>query len=146
MKISTLTAGLTLVAAVAHATTPATNPTARDLRAAACVAALEVHAESLATQVKAGQEAARPLMLSRLESGSAFVGDNYLHGNSDEARARELVNDALGAQKSLTETQLAALQTSCAEEGARLLAAGNGLERAVVKRWARKRMDKLLGS
>lgn len=144
MKISILAVGLTLIGA-ANAS-PAATPTAHDLHAAQCVAALSAHTDSLALQVKAGNQDAAPMLLSRLESGTAFVGDNLLHGDGDEARSRALVNDALGAQKSLTDAQLASRQASCAEEGARLLAASNGLERAVVKRWARKRMDKLLGS
>jgi len=102
--------------------------------------------QALAAKVKAGDEDLRPLLLSRLESGTAFVGDTYLHDDQDEKRARALANQALESQKSLTEAQIAALQASCAEEGARLLAEANGLERAVVKRLARKRMDRMLGS
>jgi hypothetical protein len=145
MKHPILTAAMALCAAVAHGA-PEAPPTAHDLHAAQCVAALQVHTEGLADQVKSGKEEVRPILLSRLESGAAFVGDTYLHGNVDEAGARALANDALQAQKSLTDAQLAARQTTCAEEGSRLLAASNGLERAVVKRLAKKRMDKLLGS
>ena len=133
------------VALTAHAG-PEAPASARDLHVAECVAALGTQTETLAEQVKAGKEEARPLLLKRLESGTAFVGDNYLHGDSDETRARALVNEALGAQKALTANQLAARQALCAAEGARLLAASNGFERAIVKRLARKRMDRLLGS
>jgi len=143
MKAIALALELALFASAAHAA-PDAGPTARDLHAAECVAALQVNTENLAAQVKAGQEDVRPLLLSRLESGTAFVGDTYLHGESDEKRARALANDALQAQKSLTDAQLAARQAACADEGAQLLAASNGLERAVVKRLARKRMDRLL--
>ena len=148
MKLSilaALTTALALAAAAARAN-PEAGPTAQDLHAAQCVAALQVHTQGLADQVKAGKEEVRPILLSRLESGTAFVGDTYLHGHVDEARARALANDALEAQKSLTDAQLAARQSACAEEGTRLLSASNGLERAVVKRLAKKRMDKLLGS
>jgi len=124
----------------------AAPPSAHDLHAAQCVAALEVLTKNLAAQVKSGNEDARPALLNRLESGTAFVGDVYLRGDSDEAAARKLANDALEAQKSLSEEQLAQRQRACAEEGARLLASSNGLERAVVKRLAKKRMEKLLAS
>ena len=122
------------------------EPSPHDLHAAECVAALEVNTQDLAQQVKSGREASRPVLLDRLVSGTAFVGDTYLHGNSDEKQARALANQALEAQKSLTGPELAARQATCADEGARLFASSNGLEQAVVKRLAKKRMDKLLSS
>jgi hypothetical protein len=143
MNLLNLAAGL-MLAAIAQVSVAA-PPSAHDLHAAQCVAALEVLTKSLAAQVKSGKEDARPVLLSRLESGTAFVGDVYLRGKSDEAAARKLANDALEAQKSLSEAQLAQRQRACAEEGARLLASSNGLERAVVKRLAKKRMERLLG-
>ena len=145
MKILTLAAGAAFCATVSHAALAA-PPSAHDLHAAQCVAALQVNTQSLAAQVKTGKEEARPMLLSRLESGTAFVGDVYLRGESDEARARKLANDALEAQKKLSDAQLMERQNACAEEGAKLLATSNGLERAVVKRLARKRMDRLLGN
>ena len=123
---------------------PAT-PSARELHAAQCVAALQVSTETLARQVKAGNEAARPILQSRLEAETAFVGDAYLQGTTDEPRARALANDALVAQRSLSASELSARQEACTAEGSTLLASSNGFERAIVKRMARKRMDKLLG-
>jgi len=135
------TASLTLARAA-----PALEPSPRDLHAAECVAALEVHTQDLAKQVKSGNEASRAVLLDRLISGTAFVGDTYLHGNSDEKQARALANEALEAQKSLPAPELANRQAACADEGAKLFAASNGLQQAVVKRLAKKRMDKLLGA
>jgi hypothetical protein len=128
MKTLTLAIGMMLFTAVVQAA-PAAAPTARDLHAAQCVAALEVYTQSLAAQVKSGKEDAKPMLLNRLESGTAFVGDVYLHGDSDETQARKLANDALEAQKKLTDAQLAERQNSCADEGAKLLAASNGARR-----------------
>ena len=142
MNLSKFFAG-SMLAAIAQASFAA-PPSAHDRHAAQCVAALEVLTKGLAAQVKSGDEGARPVLLSRLESGTAFVGDVYLRGESDEAAARKLADDALEAQKSLSEAQLAERQRACAEEGARLLASSNGLERAVVKRLAKKRMERLL--
>jgi hypothetical protein len=105
-----------------------------------------VHTQDLAKQVKSGKEASRAVLLDRLISGTAFVGDTYLHGSSDEKQARELANQALEAQKSLPAPELATRQAACADEGAKLFAASNGLQQAVVKRLAKKRMDKLLGA
>jgi len=125
---------------------PASEPSPRDLHAAQCVAALEVNTRDLAQQVKSGKEVSRPVLLDRLVSGTAFVGDAYLHGSSDEQQARALANQALETQKSLSAPQLAARQAACADEGAKLFASSNGLQQAVVKRLAKKRMDKLLSS
>ena len=144
MNLLNFAAGLTC-AAFAQASVAA-PPSAHDLHAAQCVAALEVLTKSLAAQVKSGKEDARPALLSRLESGTAFVGDVYLRGESDEAAARKLASDALEAQKKLSHAQLMERQNACTDEGAKLLAASNGLERVVVRRLAKKRMDRLLGN
>lgn len=146
MKSLLTAAGLSAIAAWAAAAEPTTAsaPTRRELHAAECVAALEAETEGLAAQVKGGDESLRPLLQSRLESGTAFVGDVYLHDGTDEAKARALANAALEAQKSLSTAQLAGRQASCADEGAKLLAASNGLERAIVQRLARRRMTRLL--
>jgi len=145
MKIFTLAAGTAFLATLSQAA-PAAPPSARDLHAARCVAALQVNTENLAAQVKTGKEDVRPILLSRLESGTAFVGDVYLRGQSDEAQARKLASDALEAQKKLSDAQLVERQNACADEGTKLLAASNGLERSVVKRLAKKRMNKLLAN
>jgi len=131
---------------LAAQTAPASEPSPHDLHAAQCVAALEANTQDLAQQVKSGKEASRPVLLDRLVSGTAFVGDTYLHGNSDEKQARELANRALEAQKALPAPELVARQDACADEGAKLFASSNGLQQAVVKRLAKKRMDKLLGA
>lgn len=120
-------------------------PSARELHSAQCVAALQVNTEQLAEQIKAGGEDARPVLKSRLEAGTAFVGDAYLHGTTDEKRARALANQELEAQKRLSTAELGARQDKCAAEGTALLASSNGLEKAVVRRLAQKRMDRLLG-
>jgi hypothetical protein len=147
MKINIrIPVGLCFAPFIAQAMAAPSPPNARELHAAQCVAALEVSTEALAAQVKTGNEEARPLLLSRLEAGAAFIGDTYLHDDQDEKRARALADSELEAQKSLTDAQLAARQAVCAEEGAKLLSNANGLERALVIRLARKRMTKLLAS
>lgn len=149
MKILALALSLSSLCAtgLARAAPDADPPaSARDLHAAECVAALEVETEDLAKQIKSGKEASRPLLQARLIAGTAFVGDTYLHGNSDEKQARALANQALEAQKSLSPAELAARQLACAKEGTALYDGSNALEKVVVKRLAKKRMDKLLSS
>jgi hypothetical protein len=125
--------------AAAHA-----EPTARDRHAAKCVAALDASADDLVRQVKAGKDSARKPLLERLTAGASFIGEAYLHGNASESQARALVEQAEAEQRRLSPAELAARQTACASEGARLLASANVLERAVLKRIAKKRMDRLL--
>jgi len=143
MKTLFISGALMFAAAAAQAE-PVDAPSPRELHAAQCVAALQVDTERLAAEVKAGKAESRPLLQARLEAGVAFVGDAYLQGTRDEARARALANDALEAQKSLSKEELAARQTRCADEGGKLLEESNGLERAVVRQVAKRRMAKLL--
>ncbi len=124
----------------------AAEPTPQDRRAAQCVAALELSADDLVRQVKAGSDGARKPLLDRLTQGAAFLGDSYLRGSADERQARDLVDQAEKSQRSLSPAELAARQSGCASEATRLLARSNVLQRALVKQLARKRMDKLLSS
>lgn len=124
--------------------TRAADPTPRELHVAQCVAALDLHTQQLAQQVKAGQATLRPLLLDRLVAGAAFIGDSYLHGNRDEDRSRALADQARQALQQLPASELGARQTACATEGSRLFAAGNKLEQAIVRRLAKKRMERLL--
>lgn len=67
--------GWLLSAACAFAQASQTGaPSARELHSAQCVAALQASTEALAQQVKAGNDAARPVLQGRLEAGTAFVG------------------------------------------------------------------------
>jgi hypothetical protein len=120
-------------------------PTERELHTALCVAALDLSTERLAAQVKAGREELRPLLVQRLRYGVALVGQSYLDGERDEDRSHALLRDALEAQKSLPEKDLAARQSACAEEGRKLLADSNALSRALVSKLADRRLQKLLG-
>lgn len=124
----------------------AAEPTARDLHAARCVAALDQNTRELAEQVKTGKDDLRSQLLERLIAGAAFVGDVYLHSDVDEKQAKELANQALAAQQGLPAPELAARQSACAAEGTKLYADSNGLQQSVVRHVAKKRMNKLLGA
>jgi hypothetical protein len=121
-------------------------PTEHELHTAQCVAALEADTDELAVQVKGGRADLQPLLLMHLKYGAAFIGDSYLQGERDEAGARALLKAALEAQKALPAPELAALQSDCAMEGAQLLAKADFFGRAVVSRFAERRMKKLLES
>jgi hypothetical protein len=144
MKISLLFTGLVLAVFSLPSMSAQPAPSAREMHSAQCVAALDVNTQDLAVAVKAGHEESRSLLQTRLEAGAAFIGDTYLHEDRDEKRARALADAAAEDQKRLTKAQLEARQIACAEEGSKLLSNASGFERLVVRRLARKRMDKLL--
>jgi hypothetical protein len=143
MTLRSLSWALGLTAVCAAAATAV--PSERELHTAQCVAALEVNTDELALQVKAGRDGLRPLLVERLNAGTAFIGAAYLKGERDEARSQALLQAALAAQSALSTSELATRQASCAREGAKLLAGSNFIERAVVVRLAERRMKKLLG-
>lgn len=117
----------------------------RELHTAECVASLDVKANALARQVKAGKTELRPSLFATLDAGAAFIGHAYLQGDRDEARSQALLNVALEAQKTLSDADLAARQATCGEEGTRLLAETDLIGRAIVSRLVQRRMQKLLG-
>ena len=136
---------LLLLFAVRMALASTDTPTERELHTSECVAALDVRSEDLARQVKAGQTESRPLLVSTLEAGGAFIGQAYLQGERDEARSQSQLAAALQAQNKLPEADLAARQSSCALEGARLLAQTDVIGRFVISRLVQRRLQKLVG-
>ena len=145
LLFAALIAFTSLTAMSATATAATTEPTAHELHTAECVAVLEVHSDAVALKIKAGRDDLRPALLEELDAGAAFIGEAYLQGERDEARSKALLQSALEAQQALSEPDLAARQAACLQEGLKLFAGGNFLERAVVSRVAEKRMKKLLG-
>ena len=119
--------------------------TERELHTSECVAALDARSEELARQVQAGQSEARPLLVSTLEAGGAFIGQAYLQGERDEARSQSQLAAARQAQKKLPAAELAARQSSCALEGARLLSQTDVIGRFVISRLVQRRLQKLVG-
>lgn len=111
-------------------------------RAAACVAALKVRADSLGTRLPR-EPRVEPELTTVLEHGFAFIGDAYLNGMRDKARADAMLAQAEKAQKSLTPAQLAERQASCQAEGARLLKDASPFGRMVVSHQARKRVERI---
>lgn len=142
LRIGTL-AALLLAAGFTPAGTPAA--TERAQHTAECVAALDVKANELARQVKAGQTESQAALQATLEAGAAFIGHAYLEGDRDEARSQALHNAALEAQKALSDADLAARQAVCAQEGARLLSQTDVIGRFILSRLVQRRMQKLLG-
>jgi len=121
-------------------------PSARELHTIECIAALEVKADALAQQVKAGKTELQAPLLSTLNEGAAFIGHAYLQGDRDEARSQALRDAALLTQKSLPAAEFLARQDACTQEGERLLSQADIISRFFVTRLAKRQMQKLLGN
>jgi hypothetical protein len=111
-------------------------------RAAACVAALKLRADALGARLPK-EPRVEPELVAVLEQGFAFIGDAYLHGMRDKARADALLAQAEQAQKSLTPPQMAERQAGCQAEALRLLKDASPFGRLVVSHQARKRVDRI---
>lgn len=120
------------------------SPTAAELHASECVAALEEQAEALAAQIRAGHQELRPQLMTQLEYGAAFIGNAYLRGARDQPRSQALLKAARERQGALSAQDLRARQAQCAGEASRLLAESNALGRAVVSQVAKRHAAKLL--
>ena len=137
-----LIAAFLLAAQNASANTTSSNEF--ELHTAECVAALDLRADELAKQVRAGRTELQPSLLATLESGASFIGGAYLQGQRDEARSNALLDAARAAQKLLPDEELAARQSVCLQEGLHRLAEANLIGRLVVSQLAQRRMQKLL--
>ena len=110
-----------------------------------CVAALKLHSNDLAQQVKGGNAARRPELLQVLRQGAAFIGEAYLHqglGDEDEAKA-ELARAEAGV-RAMGDPQAKALRTQCGARADTMIKNAPGWQRMVIDRFAQARMDKLL--
>ena len=111
-------------------------------RVAACTAALMSKAEPLAPRLRAGDPAAHAQLTPMVESAFAFIADAYLQGVG-QARADELLKQARQAQASWPAAQLAPLQDDCLKEGTKLLEGSNFLSRALIRKAAQARIERL---
>lgn len=109
-----------------------------------CVAALRLHSNDLAGQVRAGNEARKPELLQVLRQGGAFVGEAWLDGIGDEDAAKARLAQAETEVRALGPTRAGALRQQCAAQADSLIEHAPGWQRRVIDRFAQSRMDKLL--
>ncbi|WP_298231453.1 hypothetical protein [uncultured Azohydromonas sp.] len=110
-----------------------------------CVAALKLHSNDLAQQVKEGDAARRPELLQVLRQGGAFIGEAYLQralGNEDQAKAE--LAQAEASVRALPAPQVQALRSQCGARANTMIENAPGWQRMVIDRFAQARMDKLL--
>lgn len=110
-----------------------------------CVAALKLHSNDLAQQVKEGNPARRPELLQALRQGGAFIGEAYLqHGLGDEDEAKAELAQAEASVRALPAPQVQALRSQCGARADTMIQSAPGWQRMVIDRFAQARMDKLL--
>ena len=131
-----------LAAACEAAALPARAAGPSPQHSAECVAALRVDAEAIADQYRRGRTEVEPELVRRVQQGFAFIGTAYLQGVRD-AEADRLLKAAEAAQKEIPTAELTALQLACRSEGARLLEKANAVERALVVKAAKRRVDRM---
>ncbi len=110
-----------------------------------CVAALKLHSNDLAQQVKEGDATRRSELLQVLRQGGAFIGDAYLHhGLGDEDQAKAELAEAEASVRALPAPQAQALRSQCGAQANTMIESAPGWQRMVIDRFAQARMDKLL--
>ena len=140
---------LYLVLALAGSAMPAAGAetteadTAFFRHAAACVAALERDATTMAGRYQSGDRSVKPGLVKLTEQGFSFVGKAYLRGLRKE-EADRLTAEARENQKAMAPAALQKLSTDCQAEGGRLYGQASALEQAVVSNRAKARVEKLL--
>ncbi|WP_157267301.1 hypothetical protein [Azohydromonas aeria] len=109
-----------------------------------CVAALRLHSNQLAGQVRAGDEARKPELLQVLRQGGAFVGEAWLDGLGNEDAAKARLAQAETEVRALGASQAGALRSQCAAQADAMIEHAPGWQRRVIDRFAQSRMDKML--
>ena len=111
--------------------------------AAACVAALERDATTMAGRYQSGDRSVKSGLVKLTEQGFSFVGKAYLRGLRKE-EADQLTAEARESQKGMSSAALQKLSTDCQAEGGKLYGQASALEQAVVSNRAKARVEKLL--
>ncbi|MDE2402487.1 MAG: hypothetical protein KGL90_12555 [Burkholderiales bacterium] len=111
-------------------------------RVAECVAALTTEAEPLAKKSRQGDAAADAQLTPLVNSAFSFIASAYKQGVG-QAKADALLAEAKKAQVQMPAQDLSTLQGNCLKEGTLLMANANFIERAIIERAARARIERL---
>lgn len=137
-----LTAAVQAAQATAAATVQAPAQAGFYRRASQCAAVLKSDVERRSAQPAAAQ-AQRARLLQETEAAFAFVGEAYRRGlRKPEADA--MLDAASREQAGWRDAQRQTLLQACLGEARVLLDEANAVERLLVRRTARHRVDKLL--
>jgi hypothetical protein len=109
-----------------------------------CIAVMQGHADEIARQVKAGDEARKPALKTELRRAGALIGRTYLDGlhDGDEAKAR--LKAAQERQRSWDDGRKSSVHAACLQRADAEITAASGLERFFVERFAQARLQRML--
>ncbi|HEX6704313.1 MAG TPA: hypothetical protein VF169_06090 [Albitalea sp.] len=133
-RAAVLALSLSALAAFAAEPTPA--------HSADCVAALKLRAEPLAVRVRRGDAAAEAQLVPIATASFAFIGTVYKQGLR-QPQADEMLRNAEKGLGKLTPAELVKLQDACQAEGDQLMKQANFIERLIVQRAVRNRIERL---
>lgn len=132
---------MTLLAVVAASAPPARGA---DVDIAECIAVMQVQADELARQIKAGDSRQEAALRTELERAAALIGRAYLDGEHDEATAKAKLKGAQDAQAGKSDAQRASVHAACVQRADAELAAASGPQRFIVEWVASSRMRRML--
>lgn len=138
-----LALGLGLLGALAAGPAGAVEALSAD-DTAACIAAMQTQADDWARQVREGDKASEPALLTELERAAALMGRSYLDGAHDEAKAKARLKAAQDLQATWTDEQRLRLRLTCDGHADAELAATSRPQRFIVERLARSRLKRML--
>jgi hypothetical protein len=135
---------LTTMLAVASVT--ASPARGADVDIAECVAVMQLQADELARQVKAGNARQEAALRTELERAAALIGRAYLDGAHDEAAAKAKLKAAQDAMAGKSDAQRATMHEACVQRADAELAAASGPQRFIVEWVAKSRMRRMLAA
>lgn len=109
-----------------------------------CIAVMEVTADEMARQIKAGDTAREPALRTELLRAAALVGRIYFDGMHDERQARARLNEARERQKTWDDSRRNSVHSACLKRADAELAAQSAPERLVAEKVADVRMRRML--
>jgi hypothetical protein len=109
-----------------------------------CIAVMEVTADELARQIKAGDKDREPALRTELVRAAALVGRVYFDGMHDEHAARARLNEARERQKTWDDARRSRVHGACLQRADAELAGASGAERLVIDKVAEVRMRRML--
>jgi hypothetical protein len=109
-----------------------------------CIAVMQTHADELARQIKAGDQAQEPALRTELTRAGALIARTYLDGLHDSAEAKARLKAAHEGQAAWDPERKSRVHLACLKRADAELAAASGPERFAAHRFAQVRLERML--
>jgi len=110
-----------------------------------CIALMQVRADDLARQIKAGDTAREPVLRTELTRAGALIARAYLDGMHDGVEAKARLKAAHEGQAGWDEERKQSVYQACLKRADAELASASGPERYAASRFAEVRLKRMLG-